>query len=108
LAVTPSVFWPPNHKMVNTMLSYTISDNCDANLVPAITVSSNEAVNGSGDGNTSSDWQVVDTHNLLLRSERAGNVSSDRVYTITVTATDSAGSKTTGSVTVTVPHNAGQ
>ena len=106
LTVTPSVLWPPNHTMVNTMLSYTITDNCDANLVPAITVSSNQAVNGSGDGNTSNDWQVVDSHNVLVRSERAGNVNSDRVYTITLTAIDSAGSKTTGSVIVTVPHDA--
>lgn len=108
LTVTPSVLWPPNHKMINAALLYTITDNCDANLVPAISVSSNQAVNGSGDGNTSNDWQVVDSHNVLVRSERTGNVNSDRVYTITLTATDSAGSKTTGAVTVSVPHNAGQ
>lgn len=94
--------------MINAALLYTITDNCDANLVPAISVSSNQAVNGSGDGNTSNDWQVVDSHNVLVRSERTGNVNSDRVYTITLTATDSAGSKTTGAVTVSVPHNAGQ
>jgi hypothetical protein len=93
--------------MVSAVLSYTISDNCDANLVPAIAISSNQAGNGT-DGNTRTDWQVVDSHDVLLRSERAGNVSSDRVYTITLTATDSAGSKITESVTVTVPHDAGQ
>ena len=108
LSVTPSVLWPPNHKMVNATLSYTITDNCEANLVPTITISSNQAVNGTGDGNSGTDWQVVDSHDVLLRSERAGNVSSGRVYTITLTATDSAGSKTAGSVTVTVPHDLGQ
>ena len=92
--------------MVNAALSYTITDNCDMNLVPVIAISSNQPINGTGDGNTSSDWQVVDSHNVLLRSERDGN-SGDRVYTITVTTTDSAGSKTIGSITVTVPHDSG-
>jgi len=104
LSVNPAVLWPPNHKMVNSTLSYRISDNCDAALVPTIAVTSNQPNNAAGDGNTGNDWQLVDDHNVLLRSERSGD--SDRVYTITITVTDSAGSAARSSVTVMVPHDA--
>src|SRR6185312_7763695 len=104
LSVNPAVLWPPNHKMVNSTLSYRISDNCDAALVPTIAVTSNQPNNAAGDGNTGNDWQLVDDHNVLLRSERSGD--SDRAYTITMTVTDSAGSAARSSVTVMVPHDA--
>ena len=104
LSVTPSVLSPPNHKMIDAMLSYGITDNCDAGLVPAIAITSNEAANGAGDGNTSTDWQVIDGHHLQLRAERTGT-GTDRIYTINLTATDSAGSSSSSSTIVTVPHN---
>ena len=108
LTVSPTVLWPPNHQMVKVTLPYTITDNCDANIVPAITVTSNQPTNGVGDGNTSTDWQVAaDLHHVLVRAERSGAIAADRVYTITLTATDSAGSSTKGAVIVTVAHNAG-
>jgi hypothetical protein len=63
-------------------------------------------------GNTAKEWQIINSHNnshnVLLRSERAANVSTDGVYTITVTATDSWRTKISGSVTMTVPHDARQ
>jgi endo-1,4-beta-xylanase len=104
LSVDNPVLWPPNHKMVPVTLSYNISDNCDTGLVPTITISSNEPVDGTGDGDTSSDWQVIDAHRILLRAERSGN-GSGRIYTITVTVTDSAGSSSSSSVIVRVPHS---
>ncbi|HEU0173437.1 MAG TPA: endo-1,4-beta-xylanase [Blastocatellia bacterium] len=103
LSVDKPVLWPPNHNMVPVRLSYNISDNCDAGLTPVITISSNEPVNGTGDGNTCPDWQVIDAHHVLLRAERSGN-GSGRIYTITVTVTDSAGSSSSSSVIVRVPH----
>src|SRR5215475_1378562 len=103
LSVDNPTLWPPNHKMVPVTLSYDISDNCDAGLIPIITVSSNEPVNGTGDGNTCPDWQVIDAHHVLLRAERSGN-GSGRIYTITLTVTDSAGSSSSSSVIVRVPH----
>ena len=104
LAVTPSVIWAPNHNMVDAMLIYNITDNCDAGIVPKIAITSNESANGAGDGNTSTDWQVIDAHHVQVRAERSGT-GTGRVYTITLTATDSARSSTSSATVVTVPHN---
>lgn len=100
---TPSSLWPPNHKMVNVAVNYTTTENCPGgNCV--LSVKSNEPVNGTGDGDTSPDWIIVDDHHVQLRAERAGG-GTGRVYTITITCTDINGSVTTKDVTVTVPHN---
>lgn len=102
---TPSSLWPPNHTMRDVTVNYTVTDNCPGgNCV--LSVTSNEPVNGTGDGDTSPDWEIVDNHHVRLRAERAGN-GSGRVYTITVTCTDAAGNTTTKSTTVTVPRNQG-
>jgi hypothetical protein len=61
-------------------------------------------VDGTGDGDTSPDWEVIDVNHVLLRAERAGN-GSGRIYTITLTVTDSAGSSSSSSVIVRVPHS---
>jgi hypothetical protein len=54
-------------------------------------------------GLTSPDWEVLDTTRVRLRAERS--ISGDgRVYTIAVTAVDSAGGTTTRTVTVRVPR----
>jgi hypothetical protein len=89
--------------MVPVTLWYTTSDNCDTGLVKTVTISSNEPVNGTGDGDTAPDWVVNDPHHILLRAERAGN-GLGRIYTITVTVTDSAGSSSSRSTIVRVPH----
>ncbi|MCI0660174.1 MAG: endo-1,4-beta-xylanase [Acidobacteria bacterium] len=102
LAVDKPKIWPPNHKMVDVFLSYQISDNCDTNIIPVITISSNQPVNGPGDGNTAPDWEVIDAHHIRLRAERAPNCHTGRVYTITLTATDSSGASSSQSVTVKV------
>jgi len=58
----------------------------------------------AGDGNTSADWTVVDAHHVQLRAERSGG-GDGRVYSITITATDSAGSSSATTVMVTVPRD---
>jgi hypothetical protein len=98
---TPTL-WPPNHQMVPITVNYTATDNCSVNCV--LTVTSNEPINGLGDGDTAPDWQVIDAHHVLLRSERSGK-GSGRIYTIAVTCTDSAGNQVVRTVTVTVPHS---
>jgi hypothetical protein len=100
---TPNSLWPPNHQMVPITVSYTAGDNCGP-VTSVLTVTSNEPINGLGDGDTAPDWVVVDDHHLQLRSERAGG-GNGRVYTITVTTTDSSGNQTVRTTTVSVPKS---
>ncbi|HEY7292846.1 MAG TPA: S8 family serine peptidase [Vicinamibacterales bacterium] len=103
LAASPGSLWPPNHKMVDVTLNFSTADNCSS-ATCVLAVSSNEAVNGAGDGNTSPDWEVIDAHHVRLRAERAGG-GSGRIYTLTLTCTDAAGNATIRTATVVVSHN---
>jgi uncharacterized repeat protein (TIGR01451 family) len=102
-SVDPAVLWPPNHKMRDVAVSYTVTDNCG---VPSLNLmaTSNEAVNGNGDGNTAPDWIILDAHSLQLRAERAGG-GAGRIYTVTIAATDSGGGSSSKQVQVVVPKN---
>jgi uncharacterized repeat protein (TIGR01451 family) len=102
-SVSPSSLWPPNHQMVNVAVNYSVEDNCGP-VSLSLSVKSNEPINGTGDGDTAPDWQVVNAHLVRLRSERSGK-GEGRVYTITITATDSAGQSTSKTVAVSVPKN---
>ena len=105
--VSKTLLWPPNHKMVKVTVFYQDSGNCDSSPDCALTVTSNEPVNGRGDGNTKPDWQVLDAHHVLLRAERSGQ-GDGRTYTITITCTDTSGNSATVDVTVLVPHDRGK
>jgi hypothetical protein len=94
---------PPNHQMVDVTVSYTATDNCGA-VDTMLTVTSNEAVNGTGDGNTAADWEIVDPHHVRLRAERSG-YGPGRVYTIRITASDGHGNLSNQTVSVMVSHN---
>jgi endo-1,4-beta-xylanase len=104
LRVDKPVLRPPNHRMVDVKLSYNVHDDCDDGLVPVITISSNQPVNGHGDGNTAPDWEVIDAHHIRLRAERSAHSREARKYTIKLTVTDSAGSSASRSVFVIVPR----
>jgi hypothetical protein len=103
-SVSPSVLSPPNHKMIDVTVSYNVTDD----YTPAgeidcrLSLSSNEPINGTGDGDTAPDWVIVDAHHVQLRSERAGT-GSGRVYTITITCTDRVGNSSSQTLTVRVP-----
>jgi hypothetical protein len=99
---SPNVLWPPNHQMIPITVNYTSSDNCGANCT--LSVTSNEPINGLGDGDTAPDWVIVDSHHVQLRSERSGK-GSGRVYTIKVDCVDAAGNHTIKTVTVSVPKS---
>jgi len=103
-----SSLWPPNHKMVKITVNAQVTDNCSTPTWKIIGVTSNEPDNSTGDGNTSSDWQILNDNSLYLRAERAGN-GSGRIYTISLQAEDSVGNLSeTNSITVTVPKSQGR
>jgi len=56
-------------------------------------ITSNEPQNGTGDGDTSPDWEIVSPTRMRLRAGRAGT-GTGRVYTITVRCTDGRGNHT--------------
>lgn len=104
-SASPAMLWPPNHQMRDVTVNYTSSDNCPGHNC-ALSVSSNEPVEGTGDGDTAPDWQIIDNQHVRLRAERAAS-GNGRIYTITITCTDAAGNATTKSTTVVVAHNIG-
>ena len=89
-----TALWPPNHKMVDVTIDYDSTSNCAGSCT--LSVTSNEPQNGPGNGNTGSDWVVVDAHHVQLRAEHAGHS-----YTITITCSNATGSTST-SLTVVV------
>jgi hypothetical protein len=101
-SATPNSLAPPNHSMVPITVAYSTTDNCSA-VSSVLTVSSNEPVNGDGDGDRAPDWVIVDNHHVQLRAERSGG-GNGRIYTIQIDASDAAGNHTLKTVTVIVPH----
>jgi hypothetical protein len=106
--VVPSqkVLWPPNHKMIPLVISVTATDQCGEVHSHIVSITSNEPVNGIGDGNTAPDWLQTGDLSLQLRAERAGG-GSGRVYTITVKTVDDSGNSVMSTTTVRVPHDMG-
>jgi hypothetical protein len=108
-----SMLWPPNHQMVTCTIHANAADNDGLPPTLDVSVASNEPDDGLGDGDTADDIQnlLVDqatgTITVDLRAERGG-VGSGRVYTITITATDSAGNVSMTSLTILVPRSKGQ
>jgi hypothetical protein len=90
--------------MRNVTINYTSSDNCGVASCSIISITSNEPINGTGDGDTDPDWEIVDANHVRLRAERASN-GGGRTYTITVKCVDANGNMSTATTTVVVAHN---
>ncbi|WP_341835896.1 family 10 glycosylhydrolase [Chitinophaga pollutisoli] len=93
---SPGLLNTPNNKMVTVALNYTATD-CGP-VTRTVTVTSNEPDNGNAD------WQVVDANTVKLRAQR-NPLGNGRVYTITVTATDTSGNSSVEKAYVLVPGN---
>lgn len=106
--VTPTRLWPPNHTMHLVASNVTASDACDPKPALVVTVTSNEPVNGLGDGDTAPDWSVEQDGaglvDVWVRAERSG-LGEGRVYSLSAVATDGSGNGTSSAGTVRVPHN---
>ena len=101
---TPNVLGPPNHQMVPVSIAVSLADACEAyTTCTIVAVSSSDAVNGLGDGDTSPDWEITGPLSLLLRAER-GAVGAQRTYSVTVECVDGSGLASRKSVAVIVPR----
>ncbi|MBN1787432.1 MAG: hypothetical protein JW806_03460, partial [Sedimentisphaerales bacterium] len=107
LSVSPSVLWPPNHKLIEVTPTWTVNDNCDdAPTVSLVTITVQEETRKKVLKNNEHTEDVfIDADGkIYLRAERSGN-SNGRVYTLTYQAVDDSANTTIKSTTVTVPHN---
>jgi hypothetical protein len=93
LTLSRQQLWPVTDKLKKVGVYYSTTDNAQ-DVKTKISVSSN-ATDGQ------KDWEIVDEHLLRLKASRLPDGSA-RIYTITVTATDEAGNKTTRTTTIAV------
>jgi hypothetical protein len=103
VAATPNVLRPPDHKMVPVTVTASATDTCGTATCRITAVSSNEPINGLGDGDQTPDWEITGPLTVNLREERSGK-GTGRLYTITVTCSDGSGNSATGTTAVTVPR----
>lgn len=111
---TPAQLWPPNHQYHKIDLAdciVSIRDACrgplDIRSHAKITgCTSNEPDNGLGSGDMPNDCVILSSQSVNVRSERSGQ-GTGRVYTIRYTVTEDANRATSGTCTVTVPHDQG-
>lgn len=104
VTANPNALWPPDRKMVPVTISALAIDAGDASPTIMITgVTSSQPVNDVGDGNTSPDWEITGPMTVNLRAERSG--SQDRIYTITIQATDDSGNSSTATLEVLVTQS---
>jgi hypothetical protein len=106
LTPTPASLWPPNHKMVNVIVTARVSGGSGVTTCRITGATSSEPDSGLGDGDTAGDIGARTGLAISLRAERSGN-GPGRIYTLTVSCSNAAGTsaKTT---TVTVPHDQGK
>jgi hypothetical protein len=109
LTVTPTSRWPPNHEFVTVTATLDLVDACDPTpTVRLKSITSDEPVNGLGDGNTEVDIAGADfgTPDLefAVRAERSGG-GSGRTYTVVYEVIDHSGNVTEASAIVAIPHD---
>lgn len=101
VTASPGKLWPPNHKMVLVTVTVVATDAVDDTPTNKIlSVTSNQPVDGTGDGDTAPDWNIVGPLQVQLRAERSSGVT--RTYTITVQSKDDSGNASTKTVKVLV------
>jgi len=105
ITASPNTLLQANHQMVPISIGISASDNSgQAVTCRIVSVGSNEAVQGLGDGDTAPDWLITGDLTVNLRAERSGK-GTGRVYTMTVECVDVSGNRASSSVAVTVPRN---
>lgn len=110
LALSPSLLWPPTHRMVNIHATVGASDACGSAETMLMFIASDELDDapGSADGNTLMDIQEASPgtadFDFKLRSERS-EAGDGRVYLVSYRALDAAGNSSISAAFVTVPYS---
>lgn len=97
IIASPSILWPPNHKMVDVLIGGTASDSGSGIASVEIMVADEYGVynmTAPGFGST-----------IQLEAWREGTDMDGRYYTITAAVTDKAGNRSTSTTEVLVPHD---
>jgi len=103
VSLSPSILWPANEKLVPITATITVKDDFDPQ--PEIQLISFIA-NEKADKEDAKDAKLgTDDRQFMLRAKREGKSKAGRIYTVTYSATDGSGNKSTASATVTVPHD---
>jgi hypothetical protein len=95
-----------DHKLLRAAVEGVTDPDGDAIQITIDSVTQDEPLAGTGDGDTCPDAAIVDGA-AWLRWERAGN-GNGRVYMISFTARDGKGGESRGSVQACVPHDRGR
>ena len=106
VSISPNILWPASGKLVPVTATITVKDDYDPQPeIQLVSIMANEAL----DISDAKDVQPgTDDRQFQLRAKRAGTNQAGRIYTVTYSATDGSGNKTTASATVTVPHDQGK
>jgi alpha-tubulin suppressor-like RCC1 family protein len=98
LSASPSILWPPNHKLTNVLIGGSVIDSGSGLTSTIITVTDEYGIYNMT-------MAVSDLGGTIqLEPWRDGRDKDGRLYTITVVLTDKAGNQSTGTTTVLVPH----
>jgi hypothetical protein len=100
-----TVLWPPNNKMVPVTIIVNATDNSGKPVTVTASVEDNETHK-----NKELDWtEPVVKNGLVILDLRAEKLQEgDRIYTITITATDGSGNSSMTNVEIKVPHDQGK
>lgn len=105
VTLTPSTIWPPDNKLISVTAAISVTDNYDPQ--PEIKLESITCNEPLAPGDVSGASLGTDVRQFQLKATRAGNNLAGRIYTITYSATDGSGNKSTTTATVIVPHDKG-
>lgn len=111
LSAANTVLKAEDHLLKTFLLSNivrSVTDNCAVRVVRIKQVSSDEAADAKGSGNTAQDIIIsADGQSVQLRAERSGN-GNGRVYTVQIEAIDAYGNTGLATYRVEVPKSAGK
>lgn len=113
VSMRPNVLWPPNEKLIPITATITVKDDYDPQ--PEVKLESITANEPLEKDDIKDAALGSDDRQFKLRAERDGKDDDKkrnktqpkpgRIYTITYSALDASGNKSTVSTTVTVPHD---